>query len=59
MMIHDGVLEGPKVDQTLTLHLWNDKPLGWVGAAGGPVMAGAELFTIKLTGKGGHGASPH
>ncbi len=59
MMIRDGVLEGPKVDQTLTLHLWNDKPLGWVGAAGGPIMAGAELFTIKLTGKGGHGASPH
>ena len=43
-MIRDGVLEGPKVDQTLTLHLWNDKPLGWVGAAGGPIMAGAELF---------------
>lgn len=59
MMIRDGVLEGPKVDQTLAMHLWNEKPLGWVGAAGGPVMAGAELFTVKLTGKGGHGASPH
>jgi amidohydrolase len=59
MMIRDGVLEGPKVDQTLAMHLWNEKPLGWVGAAGGPVMAGAELFTVKLTGKGGHGAAPH
>jgi amidohydrolase len=59
MMIRDGVLDGPKVDQTLAMHLWNDKPVGWVGAAGGPVMAGAELFTVKLTGKGGHGASPH
>ena len=59
MMIRDGVLEGPRVDQTLAMHLWNEKPLGWVGAAGGPVMAGAELFTVKLTGKGGHGASPH
>lgn len=59
MMIRDGVLEGPHVDQTLTMHLWNEKPVGWVGAAGGPVMAGAELFTIKLTGKGGHGAAPH
>ncbi len=59
MMIRDGVLEGPRVDQTLTLHLWNEKPIGWVGAAGGPVMAGAELFTVKLTGKGGHGAIPH
>jgi amidohydrolase len=59
MMIRDGVLDGPKVDQTLAMHLWNDKPVGWVGASGGPVMAGAELFTVKLTGKGGHGAAPH
>jgi amidohydrolase len=59
MMIRDGVLEDPKVDQTLSMHLWNDMPVGWVGAAGGPVMAGAELFTLKLTGKGGHGAAPH
>lgn len=59
MMIRDGVLDGPKVDNTLSLHLWNEKPLGWIGVAKGPVMAGAEQFTIKLTGKGGHGAAPH
>ncbi len=41
------------------MHLWNEKPLGWVNVAKGPVMAGAEQFTIKLTGKGGHGAAPH
>ena len=59
MMIRDGVLESPQVDRTLALHLWNDKPVGWLGIAAGPVMAGAELFTMKLTGRGGHGASPH
>ncbi len=59
MMIRDGVLENPHVDQTLALHLWNDQPLGWIGVAPGPVLAGAELFTVKLEGKGGHGASPH
>jgi amidohydrolase len=59
MMMRDGVLEGPKVEITLSLHLWNDMPLGWIHAAKGPVMAGAELFNIKLTGKGGHGAAPH
>ncbi|HZJ24002.1 MAG TPA: amidohydrolase [Anaerolineales bacterium] len=58
MMIRDGVLDGPKVDKTLSLHLWNDKPLGWINVAKGPVMAGAELFIIQLTGKGGHGAAP-
>lgn len=58
MMMRDGVLDSPKVEKTLALHLWNDKPLGWIHVAKGPVMAGAELFTVKLTGKGGHGAAP-
>jgi amidohydrolase len=58
MMLRDGVLDAPKVDKTLSLHLWNEKPLGWVGVAGGPVMAGAEIFTIRITGRGGHGAIP-
>ena len=58
LMMRDGVLEGPKVEKTLSLHLWNDKPLGWVHVAEGPVMAGADLFIIKLTGRGGHGAGP-
>jgi amidohydrolase len=58
MMMRDGVLESPKVEKTLSLHLWNDKPVGWIHVARGAVMAGADLFTIKLTGKGGHGAAP-
>jgi len=59
MMIRDGVLESPKVEKTLALHLFNDKPFGWMNIAKGAVMAGAELFIVKLTGKGGHGAMPH
>ena len=59
MMMRDGVLDSPKVDMTLALHLWNEKPLGWLGIARGPVMAGAEIFTVKITGKGGHGAIPN
>jgi amidohydrolase len=59
MMIRAGVLEAPRVDMTLALHLWNEKPLGWLGVAAGPVMAGAEEFNVKITGKGGHGAVPH
>ena len=59
MMMRDGVLDHPKVDMTLSLHLWNEKPLGWVHVAKGPVMAGAEQFKIKLIGKGGHGAVPN
>lgn len=59
MMMRDGLLESPKVDMALALHLWNEQPLGWLGVSGGPTMAGADLFSIKVTGKGGHGAVPH
>jgi len=59
MMMRDGVLDSPKVDMTLALHLWNEKPLGWVGIARGPVMAGADIFSVKVIGKGGHGAIPN
>jgi amidohydrolase len=59
MMMRDGLLESPKVDMSLAFHLWNEKPLGWVGMNEGPIMAGAEIFTVKITGKGGHGANPH
>ena len=57
-MIYEGVLENPKVDQALSLHLWNSKPLGWLGIGEGPMMAGAEYFKITVYGKGGHGAMP-
>jgi amidohydrolase len=58
-MIVDGVLKDPTPDLTLALHLWNEKPLGWIGVSQGASMAGAEIFKIKIRGKGGHGAAPH
>jgi amidohydrolase len=58
-MIRDGVLENPRPDVSLGLHLWNTSPLGILGVADGPVMAGASIFKIDITGRGGHAASPH
>lgn len=58
-MVKEGVLENPQVIHSLGLHIWNEKPLGWLGIAAGPMMASAAIFTILLTGKGGHGAIPH
>ena len=58
MMMRDGLLDGPKVDMSLSLHLWNEKPLGWLGVTKGPIMAGADIFTVRITGRGGHGAIP-
>ncbi len=59
LMVADGVLEDPKPDYSMAMHVWNDKPVGWYGLTPGPIMAGAHIFTVKITGKGGHGASPH
>ena len=58
-MIADGVLADPVPDVALGIHLWNTLPLGLVGLASGPVMAGAAIFEVTISGRGGHGASPH
>ena len=58
-MVADGVLQDPRPDVTLGLHLWNSMPVGQLGVSDGPVMAGAGTFEIKIIGKGGHGAAPH
>jgi amidohydrolase len=57
-MIEDGVLTNPKPVKTLALHLWNERPVGWVGLVPGPMMAGSAYFSINVTGRGGHGAAP-
>ncbi len=57
-MLADGVLENPKPDVAFGLHVWNDLPLGLVAAGHGGVMAAADIFTIQVQGKGGHGAQP-
>lgn len=58
-MITEGALENPKPDYVMGFHVWNERPVGWYGLTPGPSMAGAEIFTVKVKGKGGHGAQPH
>ena len=58
-MIADGVLQDPAPDVALGLHVWNEKPVGWIGIVPGPVMAAADTFTVRIIGRGGHGAVPN
>ncbi len=58
-MIEDGALESPSPDRALGIHLWNDLEVGKVSVVSGPVMSGAGMFEITVTGRGGHGAMPH
>jgi amidohydrolase len=57
-MVHEGVLVNPKPDVSLALHVWNDKPYGWIGVTEGPAMSAAESFEIEIAGRGAHGAQP-
>lgn len=57
-MIDDGLLEDPRPDYALALHVWSDLEVGKVAVKAGPVMACADQFFARITGKGGHGAIP-
>jgi len=57
-MINDGVLQNPRPNAALGLHLWNGEPVGWAAITAGPFMASADIFNVKISGKGGHGALP-
>lgn len=56
-MIKEGVLEW--VDGVFGIHVWSDLECGEVCVEEGPRMASADLFTITVKGKGGHGSAPH
>ncbi|MFD1929277.1 M20 family metallopeptidase [Sporosarcina siberiensis] len=56
-MIEDGCLDG--VDVIFGAHLQGGLPVGEVFYREGYTMAASDFFEIKITGKGGHGASPH
>ena len=57
-MIDDGILENPRPDFALALHVWSSIEKGVIGLSPGPVMACADEFRARLVGKGGHGAMP-
>lgn len=58
-MIHAGVLESPRVDGIVGLHLWPDLPTGVFGVKAGTVMASMDHVDITIQGRSGHGAAPH
>lgn len=57
-MIADGALADPRPDVSVGLHLWNNLPVGVLGVADGPTMAGCLNFRLIVRGKGAHAASP-
>lgn len=58
-MIKENVLDDPKVDAMIGLHVEETLECGKIMFKDGVVNAASNPFKIKIKGEGGHGAYPH
>ncbi len=58
-MIKDGVLNDPKVDSMLGLHVWPTLKTGTIGLQPGPVSAASDRLGIIVNGKSSHASMPN
>ena len=56
-IVEEGYLND--VNAVFGIHVWADLPAGVIGVREGPLLASADGFKIKISGKGGHAAAPH
>ncbi len=61
-MIEEGAMDNPKVEAIIGAHMGNlvkDVPAGKISVCYGTMMAAVDRISIKIIGKGAHGAYPH
>src|SRR5215207_8597156 len=58
IMIKEGVLENPKPENIVALHVYPSMETGLVGFRSGMYMASCDEIYITVKGKGGHAAIP-
>ncbi|TDE37729.1 amidohydrolase [Nonomuraea mesophila] len=61
-MIDEGVLDaaGSRPVAAYGMHVVSSMlPLGLFASRPGPIMAAADVFSVTIRGRGGHGSSPH
>ncbi len=58
-MIEDGLFEKFPCDGVFAIHNKPGIPLGMIVSKPGPLLAAADRWDIRITGKGGHAAHPH
>ena len=59
VMVEEGLFERFPMEMIFGLHNWPGLPAGSFAVMEGPVMAGADRFDLRITGRGGHAAMPH
>ena len=58
-MLDDGLMERFGIERVYGMHNWPGLPVGEFAIRSGPVMACADQFDLRVTGRGGHAAMPH
>ncbi len=58
LMVKEGVLDNPTVDVIFGMHIRSFQPLGTIAYKPKGMMAASDWFTIKVTGRQAHGATP-
>ena len=58
-MLADGLFERFPADEIYALHNSPVLPVGTVAVAPGACLSSADMFTLRIVGRGGHGAHPH
>jgi hippurate hydrolase len=59
VMVEEGVMDRFDIAEVYALHNAPGLPLGQVMTTPGPIMAAVDEFTVRIEGRGGHGAMPH
>ncbi|MXQ72409.1 amidohydrolase [Clostridiaceae bacterium DONG20-135] len=60
VMLEAGVLENPKVDAVMSLHIMSGSyPSGSINIRKGPMMSSSDTFEITVQGSGTHGSQPN
>lgn len=58
-MVADGMMERFGIQEVYGMHNMPGRPVGEFAIRTGSLLAAADLFSISVTGRGGHAAQPH
>ncbi len=59
VMVSEGIMDRFGIGQVYGIHNVPNLPLGSFTTRPGPIMASVDTATVSVTGRGGHGATPH
>ncbi|MCF1709874.1 M20 family metallopeptidase [Tabrizicola sp. J26] len=59
VMVKEGVMDRFRITQVYGIHNAPNMPFGKFITTPGPLMAAVDTATVRVIGRGGHGATPH